>query len=72
MNFSPIIPDSDLHLGSIGFGHHGKRWDWAAAYHFGYQPGRNVSGSLPGGPGGADGKYEVLNHGFNIAATFKF
>ena len=71
-DFNPIVPDSDLHLGSIGFGYHGKRWDWAVAYHFGYQPGRTVSGSLPGGPGGADGKYEVLNHGFNLAATFKF
>jgi len=69
LNFNPIVPDSDLHLGSIGVGHHGKRWDWAAAYHFGYQPSRVVSGSVPGG---ADGKYEILKHAFNIAVTLKF
>jgi long-chain fatty acid transport protein len=68
-NFSPIVPDSDLHLGSVGVGYRGKRWDWALAYHFGYQPKRVVSGSQPGG---ADGKYEILNHAFNFAATFKF
>jgi long-chain fatty acid transport protein len=68
-NFNPLVPDSDLHLGSIGFGHRGERWDWAVAYHFGYQPNRTVSGSLPGL---ADGKYEILNHGINLAATLKF
>jgi long-chain fatty acid transport protein len=68
--FNPIVPDSDLHLGSIGFGHKGKRWDWAAAYHFGYNgSGRVVKGS----PGGlADGRYETFNSAFNLAATFKF
>jgi long-chain fatty acid transport protein len=67
--FNPILPDADLHLGSVGVGHRGKRWDWAAAYHFGYNGGRVVSGSLPGL---ADGRYETLNHAFNIAVTFKF
>jgi long-chain fatty acid transport protein len=69
LNFNPILPDSNLHLGSIGFGHRGERWEWAAAYHFGYNPERIVSGSLPGL---ADGRYEILNHAFNIAVTFKF
>jgi len=67
--FNPIVPDTDLHLGSIGFGHHGEHWSWAAAYHFGYQPGREVSGSQPGG---ADGEYEVLNHAFNLSLNYKF
>lgn len=67
--FNPIVPDTDLHLGSIGFGHHGEHWSWAAAYHFGYQPGRDVSGSVfPG----ADGEYEVLNHAFNLSLNYKF
>ena len=69
-NFNPIIPDTDLHLGSIGFGHKGKHWDWTAAYQFGYNPGREVTGdtSFPS----ANGTYHVLNHAFNIAATVKF
>lgn len=68
-NFTPIVPDSDLHLGSVGFGHHGKDWDWAAAYHFGYNHERVVSGSQPGG---ADGTYRTFNQAFNVAVTFKF
>lgn len=67
--FNPILPDSNLHLGSVGVGHRGKRWDWAAAYHFGHNAERIVSGSLPGL---ADGRYETLNHAFNIAVTLKF
>jgi long-chain fatty acid transport protein len=71
--FNPIVPDSDLHLGSVGFAHRGKRWDWAAAYHFGYNGGRTVTGS-PTSPTGqnADGTYKTLNHGINVAVTLKF
>jgi long-subunit fatty acid transport protein len=69
-DFNPIIPDTDLYLGSIGFGHKGKHWDWAAAYHFGYNPGREVNNdvSFPQ----ADGTYHVFNNAFTLAATFKF
>jgi long-chain fatty acid transport protein len=70
VTFNPIIPDSDLHLGSIGIGHRGRRWDWSAAYHFGYNPGRTVSGDVAYPL--ANGTYHVLNHAFNIAATLKF
>ncbi|HTH46436.1 MAG TPA: outer membrane protein transport protein [Candidatus Limnocylindria bacterium] len=71
--FNPILPDSNLQLGSIGFGHRGKRWDWAVAYHFGYNGERNVIGSPTSAFGqSADGKYETLNHAFNIAVGFKF
>lgn len=66
-DFNPIVPDTDLHLGSIGFGRKGERWDWAFAYHFGYNPGRDINnGTL------ATGTYETLNHGFNLSATLKF
>jgi long-chain fatty acid transport protein len=68
-NFSPLIPDANLQLGSIGFGHHGKRWDWAIAYHFAYNSGRTVSGDV--NPQ-ADGTYKTFNNAINVAATFKF
>ena len=69
-DFNPIIPDTALYLGSIGFGHKGKRWDWTVAYHFGYNPGRDVTGdqSYPL----ANGTYRVFNNAFNLAATLKF
>lgn len=69
-DFNPIVPDSNLHLGSIGFGYKGKHWDWAAAYHFGYNGSGRVVTGTPGGL--ADGRYETFNNAFNIAATFKF
>ncbi len=68
-NFNPIVPDSDLHLGSVGFGHRGQRWNWAAGYHFAYNAGRTVKDSIPGL---ADGKYTTLNHAFNLSVTLKF
>jgi long-chain fatty acid transport protein len=74
-NFTPLVPDSDLHLGSLGLSYRGARWNWAAAYHFGYNPGREVSGSgfSPTAPTEtADGTYRILNHGFNVSAALKF
>jgi long-chain fatty acid transport protein len=32
--FTPLVPDTDLHVGSIGGGYKGKHWDWAAAFQF--------------------------------------
>ena len=69
-NFNPLIPDSNLQLGSIGFGHHGEHWDWAIAYHFGYNGGRTVENDITNPS--ADGTYKTFNNAFNVAATFKF
>ena len=68
-NFNPLIPDADLHLGSIGFGRHGKHWDWAIAYHFAYNGGHTVQNDANAL---ADGTYKTFNNAFNVAATFKF
>ena len=69
-DFNPIIPDTDLHLGSIGFGHKGKHWDWALAYHFGYIPERKVNNdvSFPS----ANGTYHVFNNAVELAVSCKF
>jgi long-chain fatty acid transport protein len=67
-NFNPLIPDADLHLGSVGFGRHGLHWDWAIAYHFAYGE-RTVSNDSNSS---ADGTYKTFNNAFNVAATFKF
>ena len=69
-NFNPLIPDADLHLGSIGIGHHSKRWDWAAAYHFAYNGGHTVTGDTANPS--ANGTYKTFNNAFNVSATFKF
>ena len=68
-HFNPLIPDADLHLGSVGFGRHGKHWDWAISYHFAYNGGHTVQNDANAV---ADGTYKTFNNAFNVAATFKF
>lgn len=67
-DYNPLVPDSNLSLGSVGISHRGKRWDWALAYHFAYGN-RDVSGAnIPL----ADGTYKTFNNAFNLSATYKF
>ncbi len=30
-NFTPLVPDTDLHVASLGVGHKGEHWNWAVA-----------------------------------------
>lgn len=72
--FSPLNPDSDLHLGSIGIGKNGDDWGWAIGYHFAYNDGRTVSRNI-GNPltaESANGDYETLNHAINFAIRHSF
>jgi long-chain fatty acid transport protein len=69
-NFNPIVPDSDLYLGSIGVGYKGKHWGWDVGYQCGFNPGRDVTGDITYPQ--ANGNYKFLNNAFNIAATYKF
>jgi long-chain fatty acid transport protein len=71
-NFTPLIPDANLSLGSIGFGHHGHRWDWAIAYHFGYNGGRTLNNPSTSQDYAANGTYKTFNNAVNVAATLKF
>ena len=68
-NFNPLIPDANLNLGSVGFGHHGSQWDWAIAYHFAYNGGRTVQNDSNAA---ADGTYKTFNNAVNASVTFKF
>ncbi len=68
-DFNPIIPDANLHLGSVGFGHKGQRYDWALGYHFAYNPERRINNNV--NPV-ADGNYRTFNNAINISATIKF
>ena len=66
--YNPLIPDSDLSLGSVGLGHRGKNWDWSIAYHFAYGD-RTIHNNINES---VDGNYKTFNNAFNVAATFKF
>jgi hypothetical protein len=67
-DFNPIVPDGNLHLGSLAIGHHGAKWDWAVGYHFAYGE-REVRDALTTV---ANGTYRTFNNAVNISATFKF
>ena len=67
-DYNPLVPDTNLNLGSVGFGHHGKRWNWAIGYHFAHGN-RDVTGA--NNPL-ADGSYKTFNNAFNLSTTFKF
>ena len=74
-NFNPLIADSNLQLGSIGFGHHGQRWGWAASYTLAINPSRQVAGSSfdTGAPGtSVNGTYHTINNALNASVSLKF
>ncbi len=71
--FSPLNPDSNLHLGSIGFGHRGDPFSWAIGYHFAYNGGRTVTRNVPSLAGeSANGEWETFNHAVNVSVRYKF
>lgn len=73
-NFSPLVPDTDLHVGSLGFGHKGSRWEWAVSGQIITGPPRFVSGARSASPAGekADGHYQWFNQAVNLSVAYKF
>jgi long-chain fatty acid transport protein len=79
-NFSPLVPDSDRHVFSFGFGRQKTRLTWDVAYQLGWGPSRNVSGSSPpavpifvGPPAAsANGNYTFLSHAITASVGFRF
>ena len=45
--FTPAIPDTDLHVASVGVGHQGKSWRWALAAQLIIGPPRSITDSQP-------------------------
>ncbi|YCM43180.1 outer membrane protein transport protein [Verrucomicrobiaceae bacterium 227] len=74
LNFSPLIPDANLHLWTVGVGRRTEQSGWALTYAIAYNGGRDVSGSSSSSLIGesADGTYETLNHAINLAYRFSF
>lgn len=76
-NFTPLIPDCNLSLYSVGFGHKGEHWGWAFSYTLAIDPSRTVAGSSYDKQGAlpsttVNGTYRTLNNALNFAASFKF
>ncbi len=72
--FSPLNPDANLHLLSVGVGRKSDTISWALGYHFAYNSGRKVTGNTGASLIGqtADGDYHVLNQAINLSINYKF
>ena len=71
-DFSPIIPDTDLHVASLGFGHKGQRWDWALSGQIITGPSREVhNGNVADGEAtyGRDEDWETIMDG--VPASYR-
>lgn len=73
-NFNPIVPDTDLHVGSVGFGWKGEHWRWALSGQIITGPTRTVDSSKSTSAIGqsANGKYHWFNQAVNISVGYHF
>jgi long-chain fatty acid transport protein len=72
--FSPLIPDSDRHIWSVGLGGNLRKLTWDVTYQLAWGPSRNVTGSTPD-PNtlqSANGTYEFISHAILISIGYKF
>lgn len=67
--FSPLVPDSNYHLFSVGLGYNADRWFVDAAYLFIYRETRNISDGINGPY--VDGSWHTNMMGFMITAGVK-
>ena len=78
-NFSPLVPDSDRHIFSLGLGRTQGRVSWDVAYQLAWGPSRGVSGNalavpvpVAPPPASANGRYTFLSHGLTAAVSLGF
>lgn len=78
-NFSPLVPDSDRHIFSLGVGRQQTRVSWDVAYQLGWGPSRTVAGNTlafplaaPPPAATANGTYAFLSHALTASVGFRF
>ncbi len=74
--FTPAIPDTNLHVGSVGFGHRGQKWDWALAGQIIAGEPRHIIASAgnsnPFTGASAAGDYQLFIPTITLSATYHF
>ena len=67
-NFSPLIPDSERHIFSAGFGYKSDAWSVDLAYQYAHGPERTIANSISPSLIGesANGKYEFNSHAISL------
>ena len=78
-SFTPVVPDSDRHIFSLGIGKKYSSWSWDAAYQLAYGPTRSVTGTapspnpfIPGLSESADGHYRFISHALTVSIGFNY
>jgi hypothetical protein len=69
-DFTPTVPDTNLHVGSLGFGHKGVRWAWTFAGQIITGPDRVISQdtAFPA----ANGRYHWMNGSLDFSIRYHF
>jgi len=69
-DFTPTVPDTNLHVGSVGFGHKGVRWAWTLAGQIITGPDRVISQdtAFPA----ANGRYHWMNGSLDFSIRYHF
>ncbi len=65
--FNPIVPDSNRHIYSVGFGQSLEHFNWDIAYQYAHGPKRNIDNGTA-----ADGTYRFDSHAFTVSLGFNF
>jgi len=73
-NYTPAIPDTDLHVGSLGLSHKGEHWNWAVAGQIITGPAREVKNSQanPFTGESANGKYQLFVPTLSVSLAYHF
>ena len=66
-SFNPIVPDSNRHIFSTGFGKQFKNWNFDLAYQYAFGPTRSVTQGAP-----SDGTYSFNSNAISISAGYRF
>jgi long-chain fatty acid transport protein len=69
--FTPLDPDTDLHVGSVGGGYKGKHWDWAAAFQLIAGGWRNVTVDSSINPT-VNGQYRLFTPTLSFSVGYHF
>jgi long-subunit fatty acid transport protein len=66
-DFSALVPDTDLHVASLGFGRKGEKWSWALTGQLIAGPKRTINNG-----NGMDGTYQFFNQAVNFSIAYRF
>ena len=74
--FTPAVPDTELHTGSVGFGRDGEHWHWAVAGQIIAGPQRSVATTAndvnPVTQASPAGKYALFIPTLSVSVSYRF